>query len=109
MNSCNFRNKKFKVGWTGMAQSGQKRIIFIVVPQLRMEYGSGFVRKDYSNNNNKDSNNDNATEAQKNHSDSYFCLLVQVQFFHIMFENAQIIGVFVGFGLITPQREANVW
>ena len=76
MNSCNFRNKKFKVGWTGMAQSGQKRIIFIVVPQLRMEYGSGFVRKDYSNNNNKDSNNDNATEAQKNHSDSYFCLLV---------------------------------
>ena len=77
MNSCNFRNKKFKVGWTGMAQSGQKRIIFIVVPQLRMEYGSGFVKKDYSNNNNKDSNNnDNATEAQKNHSDSYFCLLV---------------------------------
>ena len=103
MNSCNFGNKKLKVGWTGMTQSGQKRLIFIVVPQLRMAHGSGFVKKDYSNNNNKDSNNDNATEAQKNHSDSYFCLLVQVEFFHIMFENAQIIGVFVGFGLIAPQ------
>ena len=76
MNSCNFGNKKLKVGWTGMAQSGQKRLIFIVVPQLRMAHGSGFVKKDFSNNNNKDSNNDNATEAQKNHSDSYFCLLV---------------------------------
>ena len=45
MNSCNFGNKKLKVGWTGMAQSGQKRLIFIVVPQLRMAHGSGFLKK----------------------------------------------------------------
>ena len=43
MNSSNCRNWKWKVA--EITQDGQKRLIFIVVPQLRIVDDTGFVKK----------------------------------------------------------------
>ena len=63
----------------GIIQKGQKRFIFMVVPQSRNTNGLGFVIKKKknkdSNNDNKDSNNDNdnVAEALRNRSGSSIC------------------------------------
>lgn len=61
-----------------ITQYGQKCLIFIEVPQLRIADGSGFVKKNESKDNNKDSikNNDNVTEDLNSHFDNTICLLV---------------------------------
>ena len=43
MNSSNWRNEKLKM--VGITQNEQKRLIFILVPQLRIAVGLGFVKK----------------------------------------------------------------
>ena len=43
MNSSNCRNWKWKMA--EITQDGQKRLIFIVVPQLRIVDDTGFVKK----------------------------------------------------------------
>ena len=43
MNSSNCRNYKWKMA--GIIQNMQKRLIFIVVPQLRIADYTGFVKK----------------------------------------------------------------
>ena len=43
MNSSNCRNWKWKMG--GITQNGQKCLIFIVFPQLRIADDTGFVKK----------------------------------------------------------------
>ena len=43
MNSSNCRNCKWEIA--GITQNGQKRLIFIVVPQLRIADDTGFVKK----------------------------------------------------------------
>ena len=48
-----------------ITQNGQKCLVFIVLPQLRITGRSGFVKKEIVMINNKDSNNndDNVTEV----------------------------------------------
>ena len=43
MNNSNCRNYKLKMA--GITQNEQKRLIFIVVPQLRIADETGFVKK----------------------------------------------------------------
>ena len=43
INSRNYRNWKWKI--TGIAQNGQKFLIFIAVAQLRIPDETGFVKK----------------------------------------------------------------
>ena len=43
MNSSNCRNWKWKMA--GITQNGQKRLIFIVIPQLRIADDTGLVKK----------------------------------------------------------------
>ena len=43
MNSGNRKNQKMKMD--GITQNGQKRLIFIVVLQLRIAYETGIVKK----------------------------------------------------------------
>ena len=73
----------------GITQNGQKRLIFIMVPQLRIADYTGFVKKKGLLNNIEDSsnNNDNMTEALNNHCDNSICLLVSIETFYITFES----------------------
>ena len=57
MTSSNCRNEELKMA--GITQNWEKRLILIVVPQLRIADGSRFVKKVDNNNTNKDDNNNN--------------------------------------------------
>ena len=86
MNNCNCRNQKLKMA--RIKQNGQKCLTFIVVPQLRIVDGSGFVEKGQENNIEDSNNNDNnITEALNNQSDNSICLLVQTEMSYLMFES----------------------
>ena len=43
MNSSNCRSSKWKMA--GITQNKQKHLILIVIPQLRIGYGTGFVKE----------------------------------------------------------------